>query len=187
MAEEVGAAPGSLWLPMLFVKNQALSPRRSSFHFSSRLYWPKPLRRVELRVNSRILTLALASLAFALGACDAETEEVYRVTSPDGVVDAVMLRKNDGATVPYVYEVHVVPKGEKTDEDFRNFVADHVSDLEIAWQAPKLLKISYAEARIFEFSNFWQSADVQDFKYVVELRLAPASDSFSLSTPDRNP
>ena len=138
-------------------------------------------------MTSRILKFAPALLAFALGACDVDVEEVYRVTSPDGVVDAVMLRKNDGATVPYLYEVHIVPKGEKIEEDFQNFVADHVSDLEIAWQAPKLLKISYAEARIFEFSNFWQSADVRDFKHVVELRLAPTSDGFSLSAPDRNP
>ncbi len=131
--------------------------------------------------------LALAFLAFMLGACDVDIEEVYRVTSPDGIVDAVMIRKNAGATVPFVYEVHVVPKGEKTKEDLEKFVADHVTDLEIGWQKPQLLRISYGQARIFTFSNFWQSAEVQDFKYVVELRLEPASNGFSLSERDRNP
>jgi hypothetical protein len=63
-----------------------------------------------------------------------------------------------------------------------SFVADHPKDLKIRWRAPRKLEIVYDEARFFQFSNFWHSKEVDDFKYVVELQLSPTGSSQLPST-----
>ena len=134
----------------------------------------------------RLCTVCAACLLL-LVACDSEVEDevIDRVVSPDGVVDAVLVRRNLGATTSYVYRVHIVPTGAEPEEGLERFIADHVSGLEIKWQQPQLLTISYGEARIFKFTNFWSSEKANNFKYVVELRLDPASKTVSLSIDDR--
>ena len=42
------------------------------------------------------------------------------------------------------------------------------------WSKPRKLEIRYDQARIFSFVNFWQSKDVDNFKYVVEVQLVPS-------------
>jgi hypothetical protein len=55
-----------------------------------------------------------ASLVFAT-ACvltgGVGRDEVARATSPDGVIDAVLVETNGGATTAFGYEVHIVPRG----------------------------------------------------------------------------
>ncbi len=118
-------------------------------------------------------------------------EETARVTSLDGVVDAVLVEGNAGATTSYSYTLFIVPRGTKFEEksllfeyDRAAFSADHQIDLQLVWSKPKFLEIRYEKARIFKFSNFWNSQEVQDFKYIVELRLMPSSES-SLSERDK--
>ena len=62
--------------------------------------------------------------------------------------------------------------------------ADHQKDLQLVWSKPKVLEIRYENARVFKFSNFWHSQEVQNFEYVVELRLMPRGES-SLSERDK--
>lgn len=54
------------------------------------------------------------------------------------------------------------------------------------WRKPKFLEIRFAKARISQFSNFWQAQEVQNYSYVVELRLVPLDDNSSLSERDKN-
>ena len=58
--------------------------------------------------------------------------------------------------------------------------------MKLEWNVDKILEIHYDEARIFQFKNFWYSKDVQNFQYVVELKLAPLNEKgHSLSKKDR--
>jgi hypothetical protein len=57
------------------------------------------------------------------------------------------------------------------------FTADHQEGLELSWRGPKLLEIRFTKARIYHFTNFWQDRAVQNFTYIVELRLVPADES----------
>lgn len=105
--------------------------------------------------------------------------EVSRLTSPDNKVDAVLVERNVGATTSYSYHVYIVPKGTKVKRGHEKFIADKVSHIKIEWLQSKLLQISYEQARIFHYSNFWQSREVDNFEYIVEIRLKPTTESFS--------
>ena len=61
--------------------------------------------------TSRKLSLLPIVLALLAGCGLASRDEVARVGSPDGRVEAVLIETNGGATTSFVYEVHVVPKG----------------------------------------------------------------------------
>ena|SRR5437773_48994 len=124
---------------------------------------------------------------------DCSYEELGRVRSPDGVVDAVWIRGNCGATTAYSLHLFVVPA--KTpfsgatgqfDLKFSQLNADHVSGVRVEWVEPQLLSIGYNEARIFHFSNFWSAREIHDFRYVVELRLDPQTHAFSVPYADRH-
>lgn len=136
------------------------------------------------------LTLVLTSGCLDLG--EPSYEEIGRVKSPDGMVDAVLVRSNGGATTSFGYSVFLVPAGTRFDEraqvfqpDYALFVADHQVDLELVWKEPKFLEIRHVKARIFQFSNFWHSREVQDFHYTVEVRLVPLKEASSLLDRDK--
>ncbi|GEM_PF-3005362 len=108
-------------------------------------------------------------------------EEVSRVTSPDGLVDAVLVRVNAGAMSSDVYQLYIVPRGVKPREDIRyaNFVATGLREERLTWVKPYLLEIGYDRAHILYFANLWHDETVWDKQYYAELRLAPKSSSYS--------
>lgn len=147
----------------------------------------------------------LAAVAIALCGCNPaavvpnlagswEYREDKRIKSPDSVVEAVLLIGDAGATTATTTYIYVVPAGSRLDrkkeeEDNRNrsvFVADHLKNLTLAWRNPRLLEIGYEEARIHHFENRWHHRDIQGHPYVVELRLAPATNEFALPARDRH-
>jgi hypothetical protein len=102
--------------------------------------------------------------------------EYYRVKSPDAEVDAVLIKSGGGATTSASYNLFILPKGASSKElplEHSQLIADKAEDLRITWIENKILKIDCKSARIFRFSNFWQSKEVQDYKYVVEIRISP--------------
>jgi hypothetical protein len=120
-------------------------------------------------------------------------EEIQRAKSPDGIVDAVLVRGNAGATTGFVFSVFLVPTGARFDEkapaferDRALFRADHHDGLQLVWRKPKFLEIRFAKARIFHFINFWHSQEVQNYSYVVELRLVPLDEGSSLIEKDQS-
>ena len=142
--------------------------------------------------------VALAALAFLGCSCSPpslagswEYKETERIKSPDSVVEAVLFTGDAGATTATTTYVYIVPTGGRVDpkkstENDACVVADHVKNLQVDWKSTKLLEIHYDEARIHHFQNFWYHRAVQDFHYVVEVRLAPASTEFSLPAGDRS-
>lgn len=133
------------------------------------------------------LLLALVLLLNAKPPSDkpADGEEISRVKSPDGVVDAVTMRSNGSATVSYSYEVYIVPSGANPSAGYEIFTADHTENMSLTWSRSKLLNIHYKHARIFRFTNFWEDQKVQNFNYVVEVHLVPANPGSSLMDRDR--
>ena len=104
-----------------------------------------------------------------------QSKELVRVVSPDSVVDGVLTVGSVDATTSNVYRVYVVPHRQPVPltGESEVFRADQVDSLQISWTGVRMLGVRYEHARIFHFSNFWLSAAVKNFEYVVELRLEP--------------
>lgn len=122
--------------------------------------------------TTRLVRIALLVLALTSSSCEklspCDEEEIARRSSQDEMVDAIVVRNNCGATSGYSYKVYVARHGDRSlAETDVVFLSDQTTGLEISWIAPKTLRITYEGARIFKFTNFWQSADVENFRYVV--------------------
>ena len=151
------------------------------------------IMKVEKMIAVFLITFALCLVSscgnFIIG--EQGFEEIARVKSPDGIVDAILIENNGGATTSYGYSVFIVPSGMKFDKEspmFKSerelFTADHPKGLQLEWSKPKFLEIKYDKARIFGFRNSWHSQEVQNYQYTVELRLVP-SDESSLLEEDK--
>ena len=146
----------------------------------------------------------IAALAATLTGCeptavipslagDWEYKEVKRIRSPDSSVEALLLTGDAGATTATRTYLYLVPSGSRLDakkeaESNLNkavFVADHLKNLTVDWRNPRLVEIGYEEARIHHFRNEWSHRDIQEYRYVVELRLAPTTNEFALPARDR--
>jgi hypothetical protein len=129
--------------------------------------------------------IAIMFFIFLLSGCSAfslcEDKELLRITSPNNKIDAVMIRRNCGATTAYSYRIYLVYRGERVPKGWINeksgliFVADHVEGESIQWIESNLLEIKYKRARIFEFKNFWYlgNSDNIDVIEVREISLTP--------------
>ena len=139
----------------------------------------------------------LAGVIFAIGApkllfmalnrviLPEQRHEVSRVTSPDAVVDAVMIRSECGAPCSTNYSVFIVPKGNQVQTNSASsiFSADDMFDQRLTWKQAHLLEIGYSKAFIISFQNvsypFKNPAKNQSSMYRVEVRLSPTSQGFS--------
>ena len=112
-------------------------------------------------------------------------EEIARITSPDGSVDAVMVNSDCGALCATITFVTVVAKGKKAPDDPGQYVfsADDTVNPRLLWKQSHLLEIAYDKAFINSFRNgcypFGVPGNVESWKYEVEIRLAPSSAGFS--------
>lgn len=123
-------------------------------------------------ISRRLVLFAVAF--FLMVGCGNETlcdhTELLRITSPDNKVDAVLMRINCGATTAYSYKIYITPKGKSAEKSNPIFIADQLEGEIIEWYTSKHLTIRYKHARIFTFTNFWHSRDVDNFNYVVAIR-----------------
>jgi len=117
-------------------------------------------------------------------------KELKRVSSPDKKVDAVLVETNGGATTPFGNAVFLVLPRKKINQDdlkYAIFNADHYQNIDIKWEANKQLLISYNKARIFTYTNFWQTDEIENWNYVVEIKLQCSSTNGQLSEKDKHP
>jgi hypothetical protein len=120
----------------------------------------------------------LTVILMVSSACSTDSEELWRVTSPDSRVDAVFIRLGGGGpTVGFSYKLFIVPHGEKPTKGGEVLSVDKIGNVTAVWSKPKKLEIRYDQARIFSFVNFWQRKEVDNFAYVVELQLVPTGAS----------
>jgi len=101
-----------------------------------------------------------------------EGDEIARVSSPDNVLDAVLIQGRTGATVATPSYGYIVRKGEWPRKNDRVLVADHFGFESFKWKDLNLLEIRYSEGRIFQFKNFWRlKNDGSPSDRAVEIRL----------------
>jgi hypothetical protein len=114
--------------------------------------------------------IALATMGVLVSvpvhSCAPTREELLRVHSPDGVVDAVLVDWRVDATVGTPFAIYIVPSGSG---NLRNPVmsGDDFVELKLRWSAPRFLRVEFSKARIWEFNNFWEDRSAQTFRYVV--------------------
>lgn len=116
-----------------------------------------------------------------------EAEEL-RITSPNGQLDAVLVRQDaGGAGGGWDYYVYIVAKGKRVITNAHSVLyAGTLRGEKLVWADPHLLNIQYDIANIHEFRNLWGLSEIQavggagEGDYLVEIRLAPTSKDFSL-------
>jgi hypothetical protein len=122
--------------------------------------------------------LVFPSLQTAVRYLTSSTTEVARVTSPDGLVDAVVTSTDAGALVSLYYHVYIVPKGSK---DLVKPILEGygLDESKVHWAAPQVLIIPYTCALINEFSNAWIDPRINHGvnAYEVEIRLIAPNDA----------
>lgn len=104
------------------------------------------------------------------------SKEIMRVKSPDSKVDAVVITRDVGATSAEATFIYLIPHGRKineNDDDNTVFIGDYVKNLNVLWSEWRFLEIHYDEARISKFKNYWESQEVDDYHYHVEIKLFP--------------
>jgi hypothetical protein len=121
-------------------------------------------------VGKMIKTLLLVAMLSVMSCRYACAQEMKRVASPDQIVDAVLVKQLGNATTPDTLLIYLIPKGEVVGGQ-PIFVGDHFNGLDLGWDGLKNLVIVVASGRIFHFTNFWQSAAVQNWTYTVGIHL----------------
>jgi len=154
-----------------------------------------------LRQFSRLIdasTIALLSLLFlASSGCGVAPssgklsgDEQARVTSPDGLFDAVLLREDGGgAGGGWEWYVYIAEKAKPVEEGsaYLIFNAGTLTGEKLVWKQPHLLEIQYNIADINQFRNLAVKHPIVNGvqrDYLAEIRLAPISQDFSLLNPD---
>lgn len=112
-----------------------------------------------------------------LGCNPPEEREIQRQVSPDKLVDVVLVERLTDATVATPTVLFLVASGKEWKGEPPILLGDKFEGLQVIWKRPRFLEVHYRKGRIFSFASFWNSRDVQNFKYDVELRLVPETDS----------
>jgi hypothetical protein len=121
-----------------------------------------------------VLTAAAFAVArdFIVGTSQ---QEILRVTSPDGAVDAVFVKPRFRSIGDDA--VYIVLKGEPVPSrgpQLRGSV--FTPPPQLVWRRSHLLQVDYLHGCISGFTNFWHSYDLENGNYYVELVLNPAND-----------
>ena len=150
-----------------------------------------------LRRNLAVLVLVVVAVSTSvLPGCDqqayttGEGTELARVTSPNGQLDAVLMRYICGGAVGGGVDsnVYIVRKGasvvpKRGSEILR---ADPMSGGALAWKRDHLLQVQYDIAYIQAFRNVWGLHEVENVgatgerDFEVEIQLSPKSDASEL-------
>ena len=116
----------------------------------------------------------LIGMSCGITGCDrinpCQQKEIYRDANPDKIVDVVISQKDCGATTSISSLIFIVPRGASVENYTPILTADHVKGLQVEWIEQKQLMIRYSKARIFNFTNFWHSKNVDNFKYQIAIR-----------------
>jgi hypothetical protein len=83
---------------------------------------------------------------------DPSKDEVVRVNSPNGKLDAVLIEANGGATTSFGYEVHIVPRNMAASDSPVAFLYGALRNksaygVNLRWDSPSLLAIEFLNAK----------------------------------------
>ena len=118
--------------------------------------------------------------------------EEMRIPCPENDLDAVMIRESyGGAAGGHEWYVFINTKGSPIPADYNKtiFHAPTLTGEKLIWRDPHLLEVHYDVAHIEQFRNLWSLDEVRkvgsagEGDYLVEIRLVPSSENFSLLNP----
>ncbi|MFI5253408.1 MAG: hypothetical protein ACHQQQ_13365 [Bacteroidota bacterium] len=110
-----------------------------------------------------------------------------RITSPDSLLDAVLLEFPTSALDPYFYKLYIVPRGDTSfDTGSSVFGGEAFEDLKVDWKIPRLIEIHYEYGRIEQFTNYTYFNKFTP-PIEVELRLVPSQFHTSLPRSTYHP
>ena len=105
--------------------------------------------------------------------------EMSRQTSPDGLLDAVVIEDDPGAWSSFIYYLYLVPKGQKVSyvhSDPAIAKSSEGDELTTNWNKSHLLGVNAGNAHIKWFANLWYSTKFPD--YYVELKLTTGNENY---------
>lgn len=125
-----------------------------------------------LKVNAAVLIFLFCII---LASCRqsnlCQTIEVERKSSSDNRVDVVLVKSNCGATTSESITLYLVPSGNEINDQYSTIVMDRIDNLTVEWRDNKELEVHFSHGRIFSFTNFWQSSELDEYKYIVNINL----------------
>lgn len=137
---------------------------------------PRPLKWL-LWTASTLLSLAVVAIllmAWFLSALLGEPskDEVVRVVSPSGNVEAVLFETNGGATTSFGYEVFVVergaePSGSPAVSLYGAVRNHHAYGANLKWSSPGSLTVEYLTAKSAKTNTQAQSVGTQTIKFAL--------------------
>ena len=87
----------------------------------------------------------------ALGRSIGGRQEFSRKTSPDGVLDAVVIQINPGAFSSYLYHLFLVPKAAQVDANWTDAPIVYTSEgdpLTVNWEKPHFLTVTTGDSHV---------------------------------------
>lgn len=137
---------------------------------------PRPLKWILWVVGTLVSFAVVAVLLlvwfFSGLVGEPSKDEVARVVSPSGKVDAVLFETNGGATTSFGYEVYVVEHGAKPSGSpavslygaVRN---EHAYGANLVWPSPDSLAIEYLSAKSTKLNAHTQSVGTQTIRFAL--------------------
>ena len=110
-------------------------------------------------------------------------EEILRVPSPDGVVEAVVVEVEAGGGNPFAYQVHVVARGARWQKGRERLIYTDPVRFRVAWADARHLELCYDDAHIYPSSNRPEPKASQSPQDLVELKLVKPSANCSTPAP----
>jgi len=107
-------------------------------------------------LNQLVVSAVIAGLIFFIGGCHshiphASADEVARVTSPNGLVDAVLTESNGGATTSFGYDVSVAPHGSSEAHEVANLYgatrSPQAYGVNLHWASPDHLDVEFLSTK----------------------------------------
>jgi hypothetical protein len=137
---------------------------------------PRPLKWILWTVGTLVslATGAVLLIAWFFSGLVGEPskDEVARVVSPSGNIDAVLFETNGGATTSFGYEVYVVKRGSQPLGSpavllygaVRN---QHAYGANLRWPSPDSLAVEYLSAKSAKVKMHTQSVGTQSIHFVL--------------------
>ncbi|HVG80509.1 MAG TPA: hypothetical protein VNF03_20345 [Patescibacteria group bacterium] len=126
--------------------------------------------------------LVLASVLLGAAGCG-RYEEILRVPSPDGVVEAVVVEVEAGGGNPFAYQVHVVARGARWHKGRERLIYTDPVRFRVAWADARHLELCYDDAHIYPSSNRPEPKASQSPQDLVELKLVKPASACSTPAP----
>ena len=126
--------------------------------------------------------VALALLLASVWGCG-RYEEIARLSSPDGRVDAVVVEVDAGAGNPFVYWLYVVPRGGAWRTGGERLSYSDPVRFRVAWADARHLELCYDDARFYPAPERSSPASGQAPEDLVEVKLVKPAANCTAPAP----